>query len=173
MKIKQKNDLTKIGKPAFFRFFFIANFCSALTAPPPPPPPADNADQAVAPVAGPTQTVVDFDMAEVKKFAQSIVTNTALMAFFHFKMEASIPVYFQIFMVNPQLYLFIFILLYLLGHFSAVGLADVSPQCAGRIRCRFSRFNSAVSRPALTLCRPDGAVYRRRRRECRSGRRRI
>ncbi len=44
------------------------------------------------------QTIHDFDMAQIKTYLTGIVTNTALMAFFHFKLEASVPIYFQIFM---------------------------------------------------------------------------
>ncbi len=47
----------------------------------------------------PTVTTVRvFDEGEVRKYLQGIVTNTALMAFFHLKLEASVPVYFQIFL---------------------------------------------------------------------------
>ncbi len=58
-------------------------------------PVAVPAPAAGAPPAAPL-TVREFDLAEVRKYAQSIVTNAAFLGFLNYKFDMTVPVYFQV-----------------------------------------------------------------------------
>jgi hypothetical protein len=49
-------------------------------------------------------TVHDFDVAEVRKLAQSVVGNAAFLAFLNYKFDMAMPIYFQVFMGLFRIY---------------------------------------------------------------------